>query len=314
MVFNRLIPSEELSSEAYHGTKNTFSSSQLKTILQDPEVFYKKYVTKEIAREENSAFDLGSYFHTALLEPEKLSSEASVYTGLARRGKEWEEFKEKNKGKSIITASEKSTADRMIKSVQDSPISMSFLNSSRPEVSAFVEFFVLGSDIFAFNESGCHCLTASGWVCTSLDFDEEDIKEFGTKLVIKVRADALGIDNGVISDLKSTTGNVKNSFDMASKVSSYEYDLSAALYLDVFTLATGTNYDTFVWIFSSKDKDSPGAMSWKASENNILVGRSKVRKAIKLLARYVSNGWTFEDQLGTLEPPRYALDWLSIED
>jgi hypothetical protein len=309
-----LIDSSELSSEQYHGAKNSFSSSQLKTIIQDPEVFYKKYITKEIAREENSAFDVGTYFHTSLLEPEKIESECAVYTGLARRGKDWEDFKERNKGKAIITSSEKITADRMIKSVQDSPISMSLLNNSRSEVSAFAEFFVLGNDIFAFNSNGCHCLTALGWVGTSLDYEEEDIKDFGTKLVIKVRADALGIGNGTISDLKSTTGNVKNAFEMASKVTSYEYDLSAALYLDVFTLASGEVYDTFVWIFSSKDKDCPGAMSWKASEKNILVGRAKVRRAIKLLAKYVSNGWVFEDQLGTLEPPSFALDWLVSQE
>ena len=314
MDYSKLITSDLLSSEEYHGTKNTFSSSQLKTILQDPEVFYKKYVSKEIPKEESPAFDVGQYFHTALLEPHKLESECIVYEGLARRGKDWDEFKAKHSGKAIITKTDKVTADRLINAVKESPVSMALLANSKPEVSAFLEVYVIGNEIFAFDsKETCWCLLPTGWTATTLDFEEEDIKDFAVKLVIKVRADAIDTTSGIISDLKSTTGNVKKAFEMASKVTAYEYDLSAALYLDIFTLVAGVEFKSFVWIFASKDKECPGAMSWKASDKNIMVGRAKVRKALRLLARYVSNGWVFEDSLGTLEPPSFALEWLTQE-
>jgi hypothetical protein len=300
-----------MTSEEYHGTKNTFSSSQLKAMLQDPEVFYKKYISKELPKEESSAFDVGTYFHTALLEPEKLDKECIVFQGAIRRGAEWETFKEQHKGKAIISKTEKVTADKLIAAVKDSPISMKFLETSKSEVSAFVEFYVMGKEVFAFRGEECFCLMPVGWVPTSGDYEPEDIKEFGVRLVIKVRADSLGVGTGVISDLKSTSGNAKKAFDMQSKVSNYEYDLSAALYLDVFTLASGEEFHTFVWIFASKDVGN--AKSWKASDKNIMVGRMKYKHAIIELAKYVSSDWQFNDELGVLDPPHYALDWLSKE-
>jgi hypothetical protein len=307
MVYNKLIT--DMSSEDYHGTGNTFSSSQLKTMLEDPEIFYKKYVSKEIARESNSAFDVGTYFHCAVLEPHLLEKECVVYPGAIRRGKEWDDFKAANVGKAIISKTELVTANNLIKAVNESPISMHYLSLSKPEVSAFVEVYVMGKEVFSFRDDECFCLTSSGWVTTSLDFEPEDIKDFGVKLVIKVRADALGIGHGIISDLKSTTGNAKKTHEMQNKVASYQYDLSAALYLDVFTMATGEEYHTFVWIFASKDVGN--CKSYKASDRNIMVGRAKYKKALVDLAKYVSNGWSFTDELGEIGPPGYALEWLN---
>ena len=63
-------------------------------MLEDPEKFYKEYITKEIPRKEVSAFDVGTYFHTAILEPHLLEKECAVYPGAVRRGKEWDAFKE----------------------------------------------------------------------------------------------------------------------------------------------------------------------------------------------------------------------------
>lgn len=307
MVYNKLLT--DLSSEAYHSVGGTFSSSQLKTMLEDPEIFHKKYITKEIGKEENSAFDVGTYFHTALLEPEKLSQECVVYEGAIRRGKEWDAFKVTHKGKAVITKSELATAEKLIAAVKDSPVSMNYLKSSRSEVSAFIEIYVLGDEVFSFKNDTCFWLSASGWVPSSLDFEEEDIKDFGTKLVLKVRADALGQGTGVISDLKSTTGNAKKAFEMQNKVSAYQYDLSAALYLDVFTMAGDEEYHTFVWIFASKDFGN--ARSYKASDRNIMVGRAKWKFAVTSLAKYVSNGWTFHDELGEICAPHYAItEWL----
>lgn len=311
MLYNTLIPSNEMSSEEYHGTEGTYSSSQLKTMLEDAEIFYKKYILKEISRESNSAFDVGTYFHTAVLEPEKVADEVACYPGPIKRGKEYEAFREANKTKLILSKTEKETADKLVAAIQDSPISMAYLAVSKPEVSAFIEMYVMGNDVFAIRGEECFYLTSTGWVTTSLDYEIEDIKDFGVRLVIKVRADALGVGNGVISDLKSTTGNAKKVHDMQGKVSAYQYDLSAALYLDVFTIASGEEYDTFIWLFASKDMGN--ARAYKASHKNIMVGRAKYKKAIVELAKYISNGWSFEDSLGEIGPPAYALDWLNEE-
>jgi hypothetical protein len=305
--FNKLLT--DLTSEEYHGMKGSYSSSQLKKMLEDPEIFYKTYVTGEIGKEENAAFAVGTYFHTSVLEPHKLHEECIVYPGLARRGKEWEDFKEKHKSKAIITKTELATAEKLVASVKESPISMDLLKKSKPEVSAFIEVYVMEDEVFSFKNDECYCLTTTGWVPTSLDYEEDEIKDFGVKLVLKVRADALAIGHGIISDLKSTTGNAKKVFEMQGKVANYQYDLSAALYLDVFTMAGEEEFHTFVWIFSSKDVGN--AAAYRASDRNIQVGRAKWKKSVIDLAKYISSDWQFEDQLLELGPPAYALEWLN---
>lgn len=287
----------------------TFSSSQLKTMLDDPEVFYRKYITKEVAREESPAFDIGQFFHTAILEPEKLEEECVVYTEGIRRGSKWEAFKEANKGKAIITKDERKTAETIINAVRNSPVSMSYLTTSKPEVSVFVQVYVMGGEVFSFKDGICYALISTGWVQDSLDFDEEDIKDFGTKLVLKARADALGMGTGVISDLKSTHGNAKKVHEMQQKVANYQYDLSASLYLDLFTIGSGELYDTFVWIFASKDFGN--ARSYKGTDDNYMVGRAKWKTAVVLIAKYIENQWTFEDELGEIGATHYnKQDWM----
>ena len=305
MLFNTLI--FDMPNPEYHGASNTYSSSQLKTMLEDPEVFYKKYITKEIARESMPAFDVGTYFHTAVLEPEKLDEECAVFGGGIRRGKEWDDFKAKSGSRAIITKSEKETADKLISAIKDSPICMGFLDSSKPEVSAFIEIYVFGEDVYSIKEDVAYVLVSVGWV-PSLDIEPDSLKDFGTKIILKTRADALGIGTGIISDLKSTTGNCKNAYEMQGKVNSYQYDLSAALYLDVFSMASNEDYHTFVWLFASKDMGN--ARAYRATDKNIMVGRAKWKKAIMDLAFYINNNWTFTDSLGEIGPSVYALEWL----
>ena len=287
----------ELTSSEYHGLKGTFSSSQLKTILEDPEVFYKKYVLFEGEKEEGAHFDIGSYFHTAILEPHKQDEECAVFKGI-RRGAAWDKFKEENKGKAIITEAEMEQAERLINAVKNSPVAMNRIKRGRPEVSAFVRVLVYGSVIF--HPESKASLSKYGWVkCT--DKPPKDSIE----LVLKVRADLLGDD--FILDLKSTSSNAKNEHAMRSSISEYSYDLSAALYLDLFTLAD-TPKSTFIWTFASKSEKYANSKSYKASFNNILVGRAKWKKAVCDLAYYMSTDWQFEDTLGELEPQMYELE------
>jgi hypothetical protein len=276
-------------------------------MIEDPEVFYKKYVTKEIGRESLPAFDVGTYFHTAVLEPEKLEEECAVFGGGIRRGKEWDDFKANAGSRAIITKSEKETADKLIAAIKGSPVCMSFLDSSKPEVSAFIEIYVLGEDVYSIKDETVHILVSVGWV-PALDIEPDSLAEFGTKIILKTRADALGMGTGIISDLKSTTGNCKNAHEMQGKVNSYQYDLSAALYLDVFSMASNEDYHTFVWLFASKDMGN--ARAYRATDKNIMVGRSKWKKAILDLAFYLNNNWTFTDSLGEIGPSVYSLEWL----
>ena len=288
----------DLSNEEYHGHAGTFSSSQLKDLLEDPEVFYRKYIIKTEERISIPAFDVGTYFHTAILEPEKLKIECAVY-GSIRRGKDWEAFKAANENKTIITQAELEQADGIIKAVKSSPIAMGRISRGKPEVSAFVTLIVSGQDIFS--SDGKRTLGKYGWEKANAKMGKSKVE-----IPLKVRADLLAPD--FILDLKSTTGNVRNDGLMKKKVSDYSYDLSAALYLDLFSLALDRTLSEFVWVFASKDLFN--CKSYIASDRNIQVGRAKYRKALLTLADCIASDWAFEDSMGILEPSAWEAEIL----
>jgi hypothetical protein len=290
----------DLSSNDYHNEKGSFSSSQLKDLIEDPEYFYRKHIKKEIEREQIPAFDIGTYFHTALLEPEKLTLECAVFEGV-RRGKDWDKFKEDNAGKAIITKTEFDQAQGLINAVKNSPIASGRLGRGRPEVSCFVELLICGSSIYS-TELGAE-LTLSGW-------QKAKVPKKGISIVVKVRADLLGDD--FILDLKSTTGNTKSAFQMRQKISSYQYDLSAALYIDMFNVYVEKTISDFIWVFSSKDYFN--SKSYVGSGTMIQIGRAKYMKALLSLAEGIETDWQFEDSLGILEPQPYELEWIKPKD
>ena len=269
---------------AQHEAKDHFySSSQLKDMLEDPEIFYRKYITGEIERETNPAFDIGTYFHTSILEPEKLEEECAIWTGATRRGKAWDKFQEIHEGKAIITMKDKIKVDNLINATKASPRSMELI---------YDELAVAEDSFF--------------------------VELMGVK--VKVRTDVLrlGQDFSYILDLKSTTGNCKNEHKIRNKVGAYSYDLSAAIYVDAInawikeTKQNVAPITAFYWTFASKDYAH--AMTWLASEKNMAVGRAKYQKALRLIKGYTENNWHFEDTVGVVEPqPWDVTDWLDVD-
>ena len=290
----------DLSSEDYHSAPDSSSSSQLKDLLDDEDVFIKKYIEKSVEREHIDAFDVGTYFHTGILEPHKLKKDCVVYPGKVRRGKDWEVFKKKNKGKAIVTDGQKSQAEGLVKAVKNSPIAQEYL-VGKPEVSLFTEIHISHGKIFAPFYG--KVLTIDGWIDGALK------KQPAYKTVIKVRADTLG-DN-YISDLKSTTGNAKSNKSMREKISYYHYDLSASLYLDMFGLLL-PDVEDFYWIFASKDMLN--SRTYRASPNNKRVGRAKYMKALIKMADCAKNNWQSVDYLDMLEPLPHELEHLREKD
>jgi hypothetical protein len=289
---------EDMTSEQYHNHRGTYSSSQLKTLLEDAESFHAKYIARTIEKETNPVFDIGTYFHTAVLEPHKLQLECAVFDGI-RRGKAWDQFQIDNKGKAIITKSEHEQALGLVKAVNGSPIALGRLERGNPEISAFIDVRVCEGEIYS---PDMQILGKWGWESSKgkkLNPDKLTI------IPLKVRADLLGDD--FILDLKSTTGNAKSEWTMRNAVSKYSYDLSAALYLDLFTIATGKVKSEFIWTFASKDHYN--SRSYIASSENIQVGRAKWKKAVLTLAGCIQDNWVFQDYMGILNPNMYELEW-----
>ena len=293
----------DLPSASYHGLSGTWSSSQFKDMIECEEYFIQKYIKKEVDRSETEAMDTGTYFHTAVLEPHKVKEEIAFFEGKTRYGKKWDEFKAKHAGKTIITEDMKAKGDLMVAAVRKSPTAMEYLEGEM-EVSLLVELLIWNGQIFApaFNKK----LTKTGW----MDYSSSGlVNAKGYKIVVKVRADTLG--DTFVSDLKSTSGNARKEKDIRNSISQYRYDLSAALYLDMFNLVRPEVRD-FVWIFASKQTHN--ACPWRASAHQILVGRAKYMRAIIKLADCAQANWELVDCLREAEPLPHEMEWLREKD
>ncbi len=292
---------DDLAQEEYHQISGTFSSSQLKDMLKDEELFIAKYIDKTIPREASAAFDVGTYLHTGILEPHKLESDCIIYDGI-RRGEKWDSFQAKHKTKTIVTKKQQEKALGLIKAVKDSPIAMEYVDRGEPEISLFVNITVDRGIIYApkFNK----VLTSGGWIDGIFKPSGKEVN-----IVLKVRADCLGDD--FILDVKSTSGSAKNEKSIQGTITYWSYDLSASLYLDLFTLMR-PKLKEFVWTFASKD--CLNSKTWRATPKNILVGRAKYMKAVFKMASLMKNQWQLYDELGELEPEPSELRYLKINN
>lgn len=265
-----LYEAKDLSNEQYHGAEGFYSSSQFKTAVECVELFYRKYVTGELVQKSIPAFATGTYYHTAILEPELLEEECVVFTGKVKRGAAWEKFKDENSSKTIISLSQKAEADNLIQATNACTTAQELLKSGVPELSLF------------------------------------------TKLAgfpVKVRADWIDLDRGFIMDLKSTTGNAKSEKAIIKKVASYDYDLSAALYLDAFNSYLKSQdmplLSKFYWVFASKDEAN--CKTYLASPKMIELGRRKYMFGLRKLEEAMANGWSFPDTVATVSPEPWEL-------
>jgi hypothetical protein len=293
---------DDMSSEEYHSTPDTHSSTQIKMVLNDPEMYKKIYITKEAERPSSSAFDIGTYFHTAILEPHLLASTTAIFEGF-RRGDKWEAFKKKHKGKTLITSSEVLKAKNLIEGVRASKRAMEKLANGYPEMSLFVKLSISDKGGIYAPDFG-KMLTRYGW---------KDCPEIpkGFPVTVKVRADLLGPD--FILDLKSCSGDTHIVSDMIYKNMDYGYLLSASLYVDMFNLVMDNEIKEFIWTYSSKDKVSASNYSAHMDRNNTLqCGRGQWVSGLRKLKKLVESNWEIAEEIVPIDPHYSEMKYLEI--
>ncbi len=205
----------DLSNEDYHKDNGFLSSSRIKLILQSPELYYKKYIKKELKEDHIEAFDTGTAIHSRILEPEKYENDIVFFSG-RRSGHSWNEFKTANAGKIILGDMQKMQLDRMYNSFRTSELGPKLISDGVAESSLF----------------------------TSLEGVD-----------IKVRADYINYNSRIIFDLKSQSGMIEEEkFRRNAEGKLYGYDLQAALYIDAYIEKHQQGFD-FYWIVMSKDFD-----------------------------------------------------------
>ncbi len=256
----------------YHKWDGFMSSSPLKILLNDPILFHKKYILKTVPQEQKDCFDVGNAFHGRLLEPKIFEKEFIKFTGKIRRGKDWEEFKQKNSDKTILGNKSWLEYQILIKSILSNKYALQTLKGGKNEVSIYIK-----------------------------------INDFP----VKVRFDTIN-GSGAGVDLKSTTGDLiglKGKTACMVKIAELDYDLSAALYVDAYNtfemiLAKKQNREAklmtdWYWIFASKDHEN--ARVFRATPAMLMNGRKKYMLAITAYQQHEKTGWKSDALIEKIE-------------
>lgn len=196
----------------YHADRSHLSSSMLKLLLKSPEAFYEQWFNPQ-PQEEKEAFTEGTFTHSLILEPDKVSTQYAIYPGLRRQGKLWEEFKAQHADKTIITAAQMNRCEALFKAYNCMPTAVNLLSGG-------------------FSE---HTMTG-----TYLD------------VPVKARADFINLEKGYIVDVK-TTSMPSDSEIFRMTVNEYGYALSAALYAQIALEMHGRAFDFFWVVLSKAD-------------------------------------------------------------
>jgi len=276
-----------MSNEAYHGDDEYKSSSQLKTMLEDPETYYKKYITKVIPSEQKDCFIVGTAFHEKLLEPKEYEKN---YTTLPsdikqKRGKKYDEFLEKNPNKIILGNKQLIEVDIMYDGTMENKDAIEILAKGKKEVT------------FTAIIDG---------IKVKCRFDQLTLKPFGKGP--SIAADPKSIDKMLIGQRAKRI--------CQNRIAGLSYDLSAALYLDIVNQFISewneknpnkkyALVEKFYWIFSSKV--FKGCKVYEASPAMIENGRTKYKEALALIKYHTENDWQFEEGIELLDPAEYDI-------
>jgi PDDEXK-like domain of unknown function (DUF3799) len=198
----------------YHGDKTFLSSSGLKKLLKSPAEFNEERINpKEQA--ENPAFTEGSLLHSLVLEPNLVASEYSIFPGLRKQGKEFEAFKEENKGRVIVSKPQYSRCLAYKRAFDSNEVATGLLNGCESEYSICAEISGVG---------------------------------------VKVRFDGINLNDSYGLDLKTSSFPVdRESFKMT--MNQYGYGLSAALYSWVAELHFGRPFDFYMIPIAKQELD-----------------------------------------------------------
>lgn len=288
----------DLSNEEYHGTQGVYSSSQIKDIVKDGiRGFHRKHILGEKPKMNERNLRIGNYFHTAILEPHLLEQEYVIYKGV-RSGDKFIDFFDKNKDKTIINDSEYAEAKAIIDATEESHVAMDLVNSGEPELSCFTCFYV-ERDGSIYNRQKTHVFTEYGWQ------NQTGCSEDAVKIDLKSRADTIILDDieygDAVADLKSTSGPIDDDIDLCKAIEHWSYELSAAMYLAIFSAELGREITDWYWIFASKTAKK--CRTVKASSTLLEIGRLQFIDAIRKLANAIR--CDFEDTIDEIGPSKH---------
>lgn len=249
MKFNGVV---SCSNEDYHAEKEHLSSSNYKTLLKDPEKFYREKILgkrREVPQSTQNAFDEGTLAHTLILEPDMLQKDFEFFSGFRKQGRDWEEFKQLHaeSGKILMSKSQKVKVSNWVKNYFSMPTAVNLIKNGKPEHTLFGDFMGVPT---------------------------------------KVRADYINIDAGYIADVKTTSSPTDvDSFKYT--LNAFEYDLSAALYSKMFENYYKKEFDFYFIVLGKRDNSCE---VYKLSEETRKAGDHKLIEAVKVYKQCKESG------------------------
>lgn len=201
-----------VSNAEYHADKKYLSSSNLKTLLKNPQQFYEEKILGLKTPSVGSHFDEGSLTHSYILEPQVVQREYAFYPGMRKAGAEYEEFKLANKGKMVISRPQAVRVEQYVKAYRKNQSAVSLIKQGTPE----------------------HTM------CTEI-----------AGVPVKARTDWISIDDGIIVDVK-TTGMPADLDSFRLTMNNFSYDLSAALYAMVAEQIYGKAFEFYFVVIDKK--------------------------------------------------------------
>lgn len=187
------------------------SQSELKNLAKCP--LYYKY-KKENPCEATEAMKFGRMAHSYILEPEKFKKEYFVTPKITRRGKTWEELKEKAGKKEIVFEEDLGNT----KGMRDMLLKLEFFKDSLDKSAKEVSVFWKDNDV------GIDC---------------------------KARVDGYSSHLNILYDLKTTRDCLSSAFKR--QFFSLRYQIQAAFYMDGVAKVTGKMPQGFILFAVEKE-------------------------------------------------------------
>lgn len=232
----------------YHSTPKGISASGLKLVLRSP-AHYKF----QSATVPSRAMEIGTAIHTALLEPDRFTTEYVLLRDVKdRRASEYKQAVKVHGSENVLVSSEADNVAGMQETVLSNPVMSERLN-------------------------------AEGWRELSLF-----VRDPETGVLVRVRYDLLSV-SGIAVDVKKCQDARPEEFSKA--IFNYGYDLQAALYSDAFEWATGKPLGAFEFA-AIEEKMPHGHKLYQPCETTLQEGRAKYREALNLFAECdTANDW-----------------------
>lgn len=236
--------------------------------------FDKSPAHSQVEKNETPAMRFGRDYHTYQLEPERFEKEYAVMPeGMTRRGKKWEEFQAKNKGKEFVSHDDFNT----MKAMDDS----------------------LCSGLYE---------TAKNLVWNSAQKEKSIVwnhRKF--KIPCKCRIDILNESLGIIADPKTCTNADPDQWIKTALNAKGNPHWQPAWYLEGVKTILGKNF-TFLWILM-ETKPPYGISVVQATEEMVYLAQEQINI---LIPRYIESKnlgiWRgYPDRIVSGELPSYYM-------